>query len=128
MAAWLDLSSTVKQTGRIDSGLVDEIATARTERELADLRKLGIRRTFDAEFLHQRILTEQVAKTALDSKIAADLLAAVSPAERAACQFDLRAELAENSIPPRPADAARFREMAAVCRSASWRLAKPSQL
>jgi hypothetical protein len=121
MGTWLDLSRTVKATGRIDAGLVDEIAADRAERELAELHKLGLPCTFESVYVHQRILTEQVAKTALDAVETARLLAAASPAERAAHTLDLRAELAETSIPPNPAKAAVLREMAAVCRAASWR-------
>ena len=119
--SWLDLRDAVQRAGRIDPDLVDAFAIRRAAAEQAAFDAAGLVYPWEKTLAHERLLTEQVARTALESLEHARFLATVSPAERAARQAEQRAELAESAIPPRPADAAEQRELAAVLRASSYK-------
>ena len=120
MTTWFELKAAIRATGTFNRRTIMEIAIGRTRYEIKAFAALGLRRTWRQEFGHQLRLVWQVAKTAMDSLVTERMLSAASPAERAARQLELRAEIAETSIPPRSARAAELRETAAVCRAAVY--------
>ena len=117
---WQDLKTSVQTTGRCSTSLIMRLALIETRREIAACKAAGIRRTFREEIAYQLTLAWQRAKTYRDQAAHAKYLATVSPAERAARQLELRAELLETAIPPHTAEAADLRAQAQVCRQASY--------
>ena len=123
MHTWQELRATVRRDGAIPVAMVAEMAATRAEAEAERFEAMGLPQDYGRLLEHERTLVDQVAKAALDGLIAERAYLAMSPAARAARQFEAQAELAESAIPPQPVRARALREIAAVCRQASYRQA-----
>lgn len=121
MPTYADLRDAIRATERFPLSLIARFAAQRTRAELAAFQRMGIARTWRQEHAYSLRLTWQVAKSAMDSLIAEQIAAGLTPAERAARRFELAAEVAESAIPPRLTNAARFRALAAAARATEIR-------
>ena len=113
--SYAGLREHVRRTGRIDEAALREVAIVRATDEWLECDRKRIPASFYD--LKNRYLAElrEMAQAWLDEVKSERARAALSPEERHARHYELRAEIAEGSIPPRPAEARRFREAAAMC-------------
>lgn len=117
MAHWVDLTSAIRSTGQFERATIMGLALARARRERDAFAAMGLPQPWAVLFAHELRLVWQVAKTAMDTVIAARLSEAMAPAERAARALELRAEVALAAIPPRASEAADLRAQAAAVRA-----------
>ena len=110
-ATYSDLKSSIRATGRFDLRLIMVLAAQKARQERDAYARLNIRRSYGKVLSDELRIVWQVAKTAMDGLATDRMIAAASPAERAARGFELRAEMAETSIPPCAERAAYLREV-----------------
>lgn len=109
-------------TLEIDADAVEALALSRAKAEHAKCLAIGWVRPFADIYGHARTIAWTLAQTALDNEIALRERAKLPAAEQWARTAELAAEMAESAIPPRPAEAARFRAEAAALRRSALHL------
>lgn len=122
MTTWTELERSIRAAGAIDMGAVRDIATTRAKAEMKAWAEMGMLRDWKACFAEEMAMAWCRAQTILDHEIALRIRASLPAAEQLARTADLNATLAETSLPPRKAEAARWRAEAAAVRRSKFRV------
>jgi hypothetical protein len=112
-----NLFQTIRETLAIDQAAVEALAHERAAREHKACAEMGWSRRYADIYDWALTLTLMEARTALDGELAYRAYAALPAHEQWARSAELEAEIADGAIPPRHADAARFRNQAAALRA-----------
>jgi len=116
IGGWADLRDAVRASGRFDRRHVMAVALRRARIERDAFMAMGLPQPWPILLAHELRLTWQVAKIAMDGLVAERIRARLSLAERTARALELRADLFDSAIPPRPVEAEALRAQAAAVR------------
>ena len=109
----------VSEDGQINPRALMAIAVAQARFEREGCRKIGWERSWQDVMSASLRLVWESARVARACALARVEVATLPKREQVARQFDLKAELAETAIPPRNAEARRYRTHAQEVRAAS---------